>query len=412
MQAAPMESSEEHRSMWVGMPHVSFTGPDVMSSAKHIVADFERIVRAQSRAEILEAIVDAAVSGCSAGGAAVVEIDPNGDARVVLARGVGDSACLGEVDVIDAHVGDRLLERCRERYRAATTLPLTSGGDLFGALILFFSDEPTREARANAEALAGMATAVLGKAAEHEALRRAYAELRASRELLERTEKLRALGEMSAGIAHDLKNILNPLSLHLQLLRRILQHRRAGAEEAIGEMEQVLRRGVETVDRLRQFSKHLPEGRLTSVELNPLAHEAAQLARPRIAATRRPRGIRIVEELGAPPPILASGTDLVAALLNLISNSIDALENGGTVTVSTGEADGTAWIRVHDDGPGIPAELRDRIFEPFFTTKGAHGTGLGLAMVHACVERHRGTIALESAPGDGTTFTVRLPAAS
>jgi signal transduction histidine kinase len=109
---------------------------------------------------------------------------------------------------------------------------------------------------------------------------------------------------------------------------------------------------------------------------------------------------------------------MVAALLNLVSNAIDAIQaldegaEGGTVTVSTGASDGGAWVRVHDDGPGIPEEIQGRIFEPFFTTKGTEGTGLGLAIVYAFVRRHGGKLTLDSAPGKGTAFTLWFPAAS
>jgi signal transduction histidine kinase len=148
------------------------------------------------------------------------------------------------------------------------------------------------------------------------------------------------------------------------------------------------------------------------VELDQIAHEALELARPRIAALRRARGIRLVEELGRPPPILAHSAELVSALLNLLVNGIDAMVDGGSLTISTGASEGGAWVRVHDQGPGIPDDVKERIFEPFFTTKGQQGTGLGLSMVYACVQRHGAKLQLDTAPGRGTTFTVWFPAAS
>jgi signal transduction histidine kinase len=253
-----------------------------------------------------------------------------------------------------------------------------------------------------AEALATVAGIELDK-------ERARAELVASRELLERTDKLRQMGEMAAGISHDLKNILNPLSLHVQLLRRMLKRSEPGAGEVLDEIAHVIKRGVETVERLREFSRSSPETPVESVALDAVAHEAIELCRPRIASRHRARGIRVVERMGAPPPVEARSSELVAALVNLIANAMDALEDGGSVTVTTGAADGGAWVDVADDGPGVPAELQSRIFEPFFTTKGKAGTGLGLAMVLASVRRYGGKLALESAPGRGTTFRVWLP---
>jgi signal transduction histidine kinase len=391
-----------------------------------VLAAFKNLLRAASEAEILAALADAAVSDLGADGAAVVRLLPSGEARMVESRGLPEAVAgfCPDVDVIDAELGDRLLAACAGQggLARATTFPMMSGGDLFGALVLCFTEArpPTPEGFHTAEAFCDLAGISLGKARQYEELHRSLNELRASREVLQRTEKLRSLGEMAAGISHDLKNILNPLSLHLQLLKRILKRSAqgappappAGALEAIAEMEQVLRRGVDTIERLRDFSRQSPEARLESVRLDALAHEATELARPRIAALRRPRGVRLVEHLGAPPPILARSSELVAALLNVIVNSIDVLTDGGTVTVSTGAGDGGAWVKVHDDGSGIPEEIRNRIFEPFFTTKGKEGTGLGLAMVYAFVQRHAGKLSLDSPPGHGTTFTLWFPAAS
>jgi signal transduction histidine kinase len=102
----------------------------------------------------------------------------------------------------------------------------------------------------------------------------------------------------------------------------------------------------------------------------------------------------------------------LGALLNLIVNAIDAVaEAGGTVTVSTACGDDRALVRVVDDGPGIPDDVRARVFEPFFTTKGQAGTGLGLAMVYAFTQRHGGSVSVDSGQGHGTTFTLALPLA-
>jgi signal transduction histidine kinase len=387
-----------------------------------VLAAFKNLLRAGSEAEILGALADAAVSDLGAEGAAVIGVLPSGEAKVVEARRLPEAAAAwhAEVDVIDAEVGDRLLASSAGAFAHAQTFPMMSGGDLFGALVVFFTEghRPSAEALATAEAFSDLAAISLGKARQYDELNRSWLELRTSREVLERTEKLRALGEMAAGISHDLKNILNPLSLHLQLLKRLLRRAGgeavpAGASEAVAEMEQVLRRGVETVERLRDFSRQSPEARPEVVKLDVLAHEAIQLSRPRIAAARSGRPIHIVEELAAPPPILARASELVTALLNVIANSIDAIAHsdaGGTVTVSTGADCGGAWVRIGDDGPGIPEELQHRIFQPFFTTKGKEGTGLGLAMVYAFVQRHAGKLTLDTAPGRGTTFTLWFPA--
>ncbi|MFT3764403.1 MAG: HAMP domain-containing sensor histidine kinase [Minicystis sp.] len=375
---------------------------------------FRRLLYADSPAEIVKLLADAARTELGADGAAVVEVTATGEAKVVEARDLPAAAASfqADLDVIDAELGERLLAACAGRFAEACTLPMMSGGDIFGALVLF-SARPgalADEARRDAQTLADVAAVAVGKATQLAELKRSNAELRASREALLRTEKLRALGEMAAGISHDLKNILNPLSLHLQLLSRILKRGGQGAEEAIAEMNQVLRRGVETVERLREFSRQAPETRMERVDVEALTHEAVELSRPRVAS-QRARGVRVVEALGRTPPVHARPSELVVALLNLIVNAIDAVGEGGTVTVSSGEGDGGAWARVQDDGPGIPEEIQRRIFEPFFTTKGREGTGLGLAMVYAFVQRHGGKLTLDTGPDKGTTFTLWLPTA-
>jgi signal transduction histidine kinase len=101
----------------------------------------------------------------------------------------------------------------------------------------------------------------------------------------------------------------------------------------------------------------------------------------------------------------------VSALVNLIVNAIEAM-NGGTITLRTGVGDDGVWVQVSDNGPGMPPDVERRIFEPFFTTKGSEGTGLGLAMVYACMQRQGGTVKVETAEGKGTTFTLSFPKAS
>jgi signal transduction histidine kinase len=115
--------------------------------------------------------------------------------------------------------------------------------------------------------------------------------------------------------------------------------------------------------------------------------------------------------------VMATGGEIVSALVNLVVNSIDAMApsraNGtaGTITVRSGEsADGMVWVEVSDDGPGMPPEVAKRVFEPFFTTKGQEGTGLGLAMVYATMQRHSGSVTVDTTPGRGTTFRLSLPA--
>lgn len=383
-----------------------------------MLVKLSRLLSRGSPDELLPELADAAVEHVGADAAVIIEMQRTGRAKLVPSRNLEGAwaGWDGDVEAIDEELGERLLrecEGCRGRFTKAHTLPLMSGHDLFGALVLFYAD-PARVQKTEldlAGGLAAFAGVALGNAFQYEQLRQSYAEVRATRETLERTEKLRALGEMAAGVSHDLKNILNPLSLHLQLLKRSLKRGGEGADEAIAEMEQIVRRGVETLERLREFSRQAPEAKLEPVDPDRVAAEAIAIARPRISAKVRKRGVKLSAELGGAPLVIARPAELVAAVVNLVVNAIDALEDGGTVVVATGESDGKGWITVADDGPGIPEEVQHRIFEPFFTTKGREGTGLGLAMVYAFTQRHGGTLTLDTKPGQGTKFTIALPVA-
>jgi signal transduction histidine kinase len=120
--------------------------------------------------------------------------------------------------------------------------------------------------------------------------------------------------------------------------------------------------------------------------------------------------VTLIAHKGAPPLVRMRASDGVAALVNLIVNAIDALGvHGGAIEVTTGALEGGACLHVADDGPGMAADVEARVFEPFFTTKGEEGTGLGLAMVYAFVQRSSGRLSLETSPGHGATFTLWFP---
>jgi signal transduction histidine kinase len=225
-----------------------------------------------------------------------------------------------------------------------------------------------------------------------------------------RTEKLRALGEMAAGITHDLKNLLAPLSLHLQLMERAIRHANVGGDVhgSITEMKQILDRGIRTLERLRDFSRQRPERKAELVDINKLAHDAVEVARPRMAQNRRALSV-IKKDLQEVPQVWAQADEVVAAVVNLVINAIDAMPDGGEIVIRTGAERGGAWLEVEDNGPGMPLEVEQRVFEPFFSTKGAEGTGLGLAMVYACMMRHGGSITLDTAPGKGARFRLWFP---
>jgi signal transduction histidine kinase len=359
---------------------------------------------------ILPLLADALIAHAGADAVAVVEIHEGGARLVPSPHLPGELAGVTlEADAVGEEIGTTLSVACGGRFGQVRSRPLVSGGGLFGFVVMFFEGRQSPDRLTLAEGLIDLAAVTLASATKLQQLARSHAELKASQDALARTEKLRALGQMAAGVSHDLKNILNPLSLHLQLIERsIARGNTDAAKESVVEMKQVLVRGVQTIERLRDYSRQSPESRAEEVDLNKLVHEAGEIARPRMAA-RGGRANRIREELGAPRPVMARSGEIVSALVNLVVNAIDAMPGGGTITLRTGESEGASWVEVADDGPGMPPEVERRVFEPFFTTKGAEGTGLGLAMVYACMQRHGGSVKLETAPGKGTAFTLLFP---
>jgi len=259
-------------------------------------------------------------------------------------------------------------------------------------------------------------------------LNRSYADLRRAQDELIRSEKLRALGQMSAGAAHDLNNTLAAILGQIELLQSQITD--ADLRESLGVLEMAATDGAQVVRRLQGFARQQPAGELTPCNLTHLVAEALEISRPRWRDEVQRRGylIEVKTVLEGLPPVLGQASEIREALTNLILNAVDAMPQGGTLTISARRTIGdpeqavtidtgapaaavpVVELRIADTGVGMTEEVRQRVFEPFFTTKGGHGTGLGLSMVYGIVERHGGRIEVASAPGQGTTFTLLLRA--
>ena len=383
--------------------------------ATQILIRFMRLATEASTGEdILPLLADAAVEHAQCDASAVLTITKEGRLRIVASRNLLPSLASFELDSDDlgTQLGRRLALASNGAYAQGHTRMMVSSGELYGALVLLFRDAGEVDAARLelANALTEAAAIRLDKTEQHAELVRTNVELRASQEALVRSGKLRAVGQMASGIAHDLNNILNPVILHLQLAKRAVARGDAkDAEQAIDDARSAARRGVETVERLRDFSRQAPERPAEAADLDALVHDAIAIAKPRMAS--RGAMSSIVHEKSQASPLLARvhASEIVSALVNLVVNAIDAMPKGGRITVRTAAKDGGVFVEVADDGPGMPPEVEQRVFEPFFTTKGQEGTGLGLAMVYACVQRHAGHVSLETAPGKGSRFTLWFP---
>jgi len=255
-------------------------------------------------------------------------------------------------------------------------------------------------------------------------LQSAFAKMVASIRDMMQQERLRALGQMSSGIAHDINNAMSPVALYTQSLLE----QEANLSPRLRSYLETVRRVVDdvtaTVGRMRDFSrKREPDMTLAPVDLNKLVQQVIDLTRARWSDMQHQQGgvISVTAILDPElPTIMGVEGEIREALTNLIFNAVDAMPNGGTMTLATGtvSVEGPprhVYVEVRDTGTGMDEDTKRRIFEPFFTTKGERGTGLGMAMVYGVVQRHSAEIEIDSAPGAGTAarliFLARTPVA-
>jgi len=228
-------------------------------------------------------------------------------------------------------------------------------------------------------------------------------EIRALQQRVQRSERLAALGQLAAGVAHEIRNPLSSIRGFAQYFQRSFQegtehHRYAGV--MIQEVDRLNR----VISNLLDFARP-KDPVLRKVDPKEVVAHAATL----VQREAKDRGVEVVIE-GEAPPCPLDRDQMTQALLNLLINSLEAMESGGTLTVRLGEdsQDSSWFIEVRDSGPGIPPQDLPRLFDPFFTTK-KRGTGLGLAIVHRIVENHGGTIEATNIPQGGARFVLRFP---
>ncbi len=272
--------------------------------------------------------------------------------------------------------------------------------------------------------------------------RQAHEDLKRTQTQMVQMEKLSSLGQMVAGIAHEINNPLAFVGNNLAVLRRdtgalrdLLRLYREGdpalaahgpelhariaelceeidVDYTLGNLDRLLNRSLDGVGRiqaivkgLRDFAR-LDEGELKDADLNEGIRSTAAI----IQSQARKQGVTLELDLNPLPQVTCYAAKVNQVVLNLLTNALDACPDGGKVMVRTGAVQGGVEIRVEDTGRGIDPAIRGKVFDPFFTTKPpGKGTGLGLSISYGIVQDHGGRLSFESAPGQGTTFTVSLP---
>ncbi|MEE2674226.1 MAG: ATP-binding protein [Myxococcota bacterium] len=241
-------------------------------------------------------------------------------------------------------------------------------------------------------------------------------ELREIQDQLMQSEKMRSLGQMVAGVAHELNNPIGFVHANLKLLDEFvprLEQTESGEErdKVRDAIDKLLSRSREGTNRMKQivmdlrsFSR-LDQAELQDANLHEEIDRTLALMEPRLKGD-----IRVEREYGELPEVRCYPGQLNQVFLNLLMNACDVLEVGGTITISTRRTDRGVRLDFHDDGPGIPANVQSRLFDPFFTTKPVgQGTGLGLSLAHRTIDRHGGRIQVDSEAGRGTSFIIDLP---
>lgn len=232
------------------------------------------------------------------------------------------------------------------------------------------------------------------------------------REQFSQMEKLSALGELASGVAHDFNNTLAGILGRAQLLQRTddPEKIKRGLEIIIKTAED----GAKTVKRIQDFARQRRDHDFELVSVDQILLDASEITRPRWKNCAEASNIHITVnlEVGSNAMVMGDDSELREVLVNMVFNAIDAMPEGGTLTLSTSTVDQSVVIKVIDTGVGMYPEVRSRIFDPFFTTKGKAGLGLGLAVSFGIIRRHGGNVEVESHYGNGTEFRITLPVAT
>ena len=227
-----------------------------------------------------------------------------------------------------------------------------------------------------------------------------------------RERRLAAVGQLAAGVMHDVNNALNPIMAAAYLLETNANNPDAVRDYAV-RIAKAADTGAATAARVGRFIRQEPlQGiREEMVDVSTLCDEVVAMTRPLWAERAQGGQVQLKRDLVPGAHVRGIPGELREALLNLVQNALDAMQGGGTLGIRTALHDEIVELEVSDSGIGMTDEVRERAFEPFFTTKGQKGTGLGLAEVYGIVKRHRGHVEIESEPGRGTTMRIRLPRA-
>jgi len=261
--------------------------------------------------------------------------------------------------------------------------------------------------------LAGQLGIVIDEAKRSDELHKAYQSLRATQEQLVFSERIKAVGQMAAGVAHDFNNTLSVILARAEFALSRLDANPPDLTILRSDLETIVKtalQGAETIKRIQDYTRIRKDTPRSAVDLNNVIKDAVELARPKWEAQSKAQGRRVelVLDLQEIPPASGNVYELTQVVSNLIFNAVEAMPDGGRISIDTLAEEDSVVLRVADSGTGMDEETQKHVFEPFFTTKET-GQGLGTSIIFGIVSRHGGEITVDSTLGEGTLFTVRLP---
>ncbi len=322
----------------------------------------------------------------------------------------GDVCYLDDLAPLDEPVLEQL------GVRSAVVAPLVAEGGVLGVLVSgrYEEDAFSGAERDFLEGLSKHVALAVHQTQLHQSLQEAYDDLRQTQRAMLREERLRALGEMASGIAHDINNAISPIPLYTAIV---------GQEEGLSQrarthlrtIEMAVKDVEETVGRMRQFYREREEEALAPVRVNRAVQQAIELTRPRWRDLPQEHGYVIHLERDFEddlPPVVGNEGEIRQAVTNLIFNAVDAMPDGGTLSLRTRldeRPPAQIVVEVSDTGIGMDEETQRRCLQPFFSTKGERGSGMGLATTYGTMQRHGGDVQVESTLGEGTTMRLLFP---
>jgi signal transduction histidine kinase/ActR/RegA family two-component response regulator len=244
-------------------------------------------------------------------------------------------------------------------------------------------------------------------------LKQTLQELKQAQDQIVQAEKLRAMGEMASGVAHDFNNVLAVVLGNIQLLLHQLDHLSPEeVREGLKVIERSSKDGAETIRRIQEFTGVRRDREFITLSLNEIITEVVNITQPRWRDQTQKKGIQVglTTQLGDIPMIMGNPSELREVLTNIVFNAVDAMPKGGELTITTQpQAEDWVEVRIADTGIGMTEEVKRRVFDPFFTTKGVTNSGLGMSVSYGIIKRHGGEILIESELGKGTNFVIHLP---